>query len=117
MLRHSAQTFTFHVIPGPAGPHALSEGFGTMALVNRTNDVDRAMLIEIRPPNVVGTAVMREFARDRRDAWWHVPAECCVGDMGQANLLQAQVSERRRFAAEEVRCTMDACRTECTFSP
>ena len=76
---------------------AFSDGFGTMALVDKDRPWDRAMILELRPADVVDAAVMREFARDgRKQDWWHVPRECCVGAAGQANLLQAQVS--RGFA-------------------
>ncbi|EIW72088.1 hypothetical protein TREMEDRAFT_26434 [Tremella mesenterica DSM 1558] len=105
MTRFSSQSFSFHLIPAPYPPtptsyvnergtpkHCLWEGFGTLALVNRSQDSDRAMIIEIRPPSVVDSGVLNHFARQSRsEGWWHLPAELCVGDMGQANLLQAQV--------------------------
>ena len=109
MLRYSSQAFTFHLLPGAKPPgtsaasfnhhketptdqtHALWEGFGTLALVNKGQGTDRAMILEVRPPEVVDGNVLREFAKGRRE-WWHLPGELCVGDAGQANLLQAQVS-------------------------
>jgi hypothetical protein len=115
MIRHCAQSFTFHLIPSPGfsshgtevyntlGQHqtsqsgrepsqALHEGFGTLVLTNKNDTLDRAMLVEVRPPGVFGSGVFKKFAKEGRGAgWWHVPAECCVGDAGQANLLQAQV--------------------------
>ncbi|WVF72990.1 hypothetical protein IAT40_007808 [Kwoniella sp. CBS 6097] len=114
MLRYSSQTFTFHLIPAPrpphlhhsssslsydspnhshgSRPHYLWEGFGTMVLVNKSNDVDRAMVLEIRPPSVVDSSAMKEFARGKGgEGWWAFYGETCVGDVGQANLLQAQV--------------------------
>ncbi|WWC64583.1 uncharacterized protein I303_107194 [Kwoniella dejecticola CBS 10117] len=112
MLRYSATTFTFHLIPSPQPPHATSshespsyrqqhasskshylwDGFGTMVLVNRSNDTDRAMILEIRPPSVVDSGVIKEFARGKNgEGWWGFYGETCVGDVGQANLLQAQV--------------------------
>ncbi|OCF38116.1 hypothetical protein I316_00340 [Kwoniella heveanensis BCC8398] len=114
MLRYSSQTFTFHLIPSPRPPHLphsssslsydspdgshgprphyLWEGFGTMVLVNKNNDVDRAMVLEIRPPSVVDSSVVKEFARGKGgEGWWAFYGETCVGDVGQANLLQAQV--------------------------
>ena len=111
MLRYSSSSFTFHLIPGPrpplpnpllddekpnetySGPHALWEGFGTMVLVNKEESTDRATIIEIRPPDVVDERVLKEFARrGTGEGWWHLPGETCVGEAGQANLLQAQVS-------------------------
>jgi hypothetical protein len=42
---------------------------------------------------VVDDRVMKEFGKRSRDeGWWAVPGEMSVGDAGQANLLQAQVS-------------------------
>ena len=65
---------------------------GSLALVNKNNEMDRAMIVEVRPPHIVDGAVMREFAREgRREGWWHLPGTYCVGEQGQANLLQAQV--------------------------
>jgi hypothetical protein len=114
MLRYSSHPFTFHYIPSPnihqqsgtaynttghhqpepgTTSHSLTEGFGTLVLTNKNEPLDRAMIIEVRPMSVVDGGVIREFARQGRgEGWWHVPAECCVGDIGQANLLQAQVS-------------------------
>ena len=99
MLRYSSQSFTFHMIPtsSPApyntsNAHALWDGFGTLALVNKSSETDRAMIIEVRPPSICDGSVMRDFARTgRSEGWWHLPAQFCVGDSGQANLLQAQV--------------------------
>jgi hypothetical protein len=63
-----------------------------MVLVNKDDPSDRAMIIEIRPPDVVDERVLREFSRrGRGDGWWHLPSETCIGEAGQANLLQAQV--------------------------
>ncbi|ORX40581.1 hypothetical protein BD324DRAFT_647505 [Kockovaella imperatae] len=102
MLRFSSQHFSFHLIPTPrppyarnGTPHALWEGYGTLALVNKANELDRAMVLEVRPPSVVDYGVMKEFSRDGRAGgqagWYHVAPQYCVGDAGQANLLQAQV--------------------------
>ncbi|WVR00179.1 hypothetical protein IAU59_007321 [Kwoniella sp. CBS 9459] len=114
MLRYSSQTFSFHLIPSPRPPHLqqssssllydspnvhqtgrphyLWDGFGTMVLVNKNNDVDRAMVLEIRPPSVVDSSVMKEFAKGKGgEGRWAFYGETCVGDVGQANLLQAQV--------------------------
>lgn len=74
---------------GGSGPY-LWEGFGTLVLVSKTDVTDRAMVIEVRPPDVLDAGVMRELAKGRRE-WWHLPTELCAGDVGQANLLQAQV--------------------------
>jgi len=72
----------------------LADGFGTLVLTNKDDSSDRAMIVEVRPIGVVHGSVLREFAREGRgEGWWHVPAECCVGDVGQANLLQAQVCQ------------------------
>jgi hypothetical protein len=74
------------------GKNWLWEGFGTMVLVDKDDPTDRTMIIEVRPPDVVDERVLREFVkRSRGDGWWALPAETCVGDVGQANLLQAQV--------------------------
>lgn len=63
-----------------------------MVLVNKDDPTDRTMIIEVRPPDVVDERVLREFSkRSRGDGWWALPAETCVGEVGQANLLQAQV--------------------------
>ncbi|OCF77290.1 hypothetical protein I204_01277 [Kwoniella mangroviensis CBS 8886] len=107
MLRYSSSTFTFHLIPSPRPPHLphsssppmtrgknhfLWEGFGTMVLVNKNNDIDRAMILEIRPPSVVNSSVMKEFARGKNgEGWWGFHKDTCVGEVGQANVLQAQV--------------------------
>ena len=109
MLRYSSTTFSFHVIPSPrpAATHApqnrindsptcLWDGFGTTVLVNRSNEMDRAMILSIRPPSIVTGNVLREFSRDGRaagrDGWRHLAREFAEGDIGHANLLQAQVS-------------------------
>ena len=101
MLRYSSQRFAFHLIPTPrpshvssSAPHSLWDGFGTLALVNKSNDIDRALIVEVRPPGIVDYGVMKEFARDCRvgpEGWYHVDGSFCVGEIGQANLLQAQV--------------------------
>nr|XP_031861741.1 uncharacterized protein CI109_002974 [Kwoniella shandongensis]KAA5528813.1 hypothetical protein CI109_002974 [Kwoniella shandongensis] len=106
MLRYSSQPFTFHLIPSPRPPslppsshkaHYLWEGFGTMVLVNKNKDVDRSMVIEIRPPSVVDSNVMKEFARGKGDGdWWGFYGDTCIGDVGQANLLQQQNSSYTR---------------------
>ena len=63
-----------------------------MVLVNKDDPTDRTMIIEVRPPDVVDERVLREFTkRSRGEGLWALPAETCVGDVGQANLLQAQV--------------------------
>jgi hypothetical protein len=75
-----------------SGKNWLWEGFGTMVLVNKDDATDRTMIIEVRPPDVVDERVMREFSkRSREEGWWALPAETCIGEVGQANLLQAQV--------------------------
>lgn len=114
MLRHSASSFSFHLIPSPAPPylpprphvgstnsrgrsrtpkdlHALYEGCGTLVSVHKESPGDRTLIIEVRPPSAVTGAVMREFAKPRRE-WWMLPSEVYTGDAGQANLLQSQVS-------------------------
>ncbi|WRT70220.1 uncharacterized protein IL334_007215 [Kwoniella shivajii] len=113
MLRYSSHSFTFHLIPSPrpphlqnsasfplhdssstlrAKPHFLWEGFGTMVLVNKSNDIDRTMVLEIRPPSVLDSGVIKEFARGKNgESWWGFYGDTCIGDIGQANLLQAQV--------------------------
>lgn len=98
MLRYSSQSFTYHLIPSsshapyPTSNHALWDGFGTLALVNKSNELDRAMIIEVRPPSVCDGATLREFAKSGRpEGWWHLPVQYSVGEAGQANLLQAQV--------------------------
>lgn len=84
----------------PLGRHddnatCLREGFGTMVLVNGSQEMDRAMIINVRPPAVVTGNVLREFSRDGRaagwDSWRHLASELAEGDIDQANLLQAQV--------------------------
>ncbi|WWC91712.1 uncharacterized protein L201_006658 [Kwoniella dendrophila CBS 6074] len=113
MLRYTSSTFTFHLIPSPRPPHLqqpqpphlmseppssgskshfLWEGFGTMVLVNKVNDTDRAMILEVRPPSVVDSSVMKEFAKGKNgEGWWGSYSDTCIGEVGQANLLQAQV--------------------------
>lgn len=104
MLRYSSQTFTFHLIPSPRPPplppiptsrskHFLWDGFGSMVLVNKNEDTDRSMLIEIRPPSVLDSSTIKEFAKTRGgEGWWPYDKETWIGDVGQANILQAQVS-------------------------
>lgn len=123
MLRYSSSNFHFHIIPSPrpplptpllddekpnepyAGPLCLWEGFGTMVLVNKDDETDRAMIIEIRPPDVVDDRVLKEFARrSRHEGWWHLPGETCIGEAGQANLLQAQVRLSVWFRTEVPAC-------------
>src|SRR6478736_1181207 len=104
-LRFSSSSFSFHLLPSPrpptasvgwkerpdsTSPHCLWEGFGTLALVSKDDATDRAVILEVRPPEVVDGGVLREFAKSRRE-WWALPSEMSVGDVGQANLLQAQV--------------------------
>ncbi|ODN94770.1 hypothetical protein L198_04914 [Cryptococcus wingfieldii CBS 7118] len=101
MLRYSSQNFTFHLIPSippPShhpphnGKHFLWDGFGSMVLVNKADDTDRSMVIEIRPPSVVDAGVIKEFAKGRGGGeWWAMDREGVLGEVGQANLLQAQV--------------------------
>ena len=111
MLRYSSQSFTFHLIPSSTSApytsqgHALYDGIGTLALVNKLNEHERAMIIEVRPPSVVDGAAMREFAKNgRADGWWHLPAQYCVGEAGQANILQAQVSQSEAFPSHTHPC-------------
>lgn len=122
MLRHAAAPLDFRLIPSPPPPYlqsplpvpgnksrgassrsrtadtdknnskaqyALWEGFGTLVCVHKNDSSDRIMVIEIRPPSVLTTAVLRELVRTRRD--WRSLSEY-QGDIGQANLLQSQVS-------------------------
>ncbi|WVQ74284.1 hypothetical protein IAR50_003881 [Cryptococcus sp. DSM 104548] len=101
MLRYSSQVFTFHLIPSVppptnhmphSGKHFLWDGFGTMVLVNKADDTDRSMVIEIRPPSVVDAGVIKEFAKGRGGGeWWAMIREEVLSEVGQANLLQAQV--------------------------
>ncbi|OXG15964.1 hypothetical protein C361_05410 [Cryptococcus neoformans Tu259-1] len=103
MLRYSSQTFTFHLIPSPRPPplppiptsrskHFLWDGFGSMVLVNKNEGTDRSMLIEIRPPSVLDSSTIKEFAKTRGgEGWWPYDKETWIGDVGQANILQAQV--------------------------
>lgn len=73
-------------------PNCLWEGFGTMVLVNTHNEADRSMIIEVRPPDVVDDRVMREFSKGSKNGrWWFPPGYTFAGEMGRANLLQAQV--------------------------
>lgn len=134
MLRYSSSPFTFHLIPSsppphhnldpndPKSNHVLWDGFGSLALVNKANDVDRALVIEVRPPSIVDSHVMREFAKDgRREGWWHLPGQYSVGEIGQANLLQAQVgrlASKRRLGRTErsTRFTIPAFRIRSTSS-
>lgn len=118
MLRHSSLPFSFHLIPSPPSPesvthttsnsrsgnrsreggHALWEGFGTLVSVHKEDQNDRSLIIEIRPPSVVSGNVMREFGKSRRE-WWMLDMEMSGGgggDVGQANLLQSQVSKACR---------------------
>jgi hypothetical protein len=129
MLRYSSSPFLFHVIPGsrppipsplvidekPQEPYSgknwLWEGFGTMVLVNKDDATDRTMIIEVRPPDVVDERCLREFAkRSRGEGWWALPPETSVGDVGQANLLQAQVC-RHGWVELMSRCTMIVYKT------
>ncbi|ORY33438.1 hypothetical protein BCR39DRAFT_503942 [Naematelia encephala] len=91
-LRYSSQTLSFHLVPSDhRHAHALVDGFGTLVLVNKTNDTDRAMILEVRPPGIMSNDVVRAFARGRNAEWWsHLPGEMSLSDVGQANLLQAQ---------------------------
>ena len=106
MLRFSSTAFSFHLLPGPRPPefattspfssdvsdtHALWEGFGTLALLHNERVTDRGMILEVRPPEIITLNVLKEFTKTRGE-WWHLPGELCTGDIGQANLLQAQVS-------------------------
>lgn len=142
MLRFSSQPFTFHVLPSPRPPHTafspflrdpvgpsasastgpcLWEGFGTLALVSKADETDRAMILQVRRPDVLDSAVIREFAKGRRE-WWHLHGELCLGDVGQANLLQAQVSSQYVLAQASrlmavIRSTTTACRIRFTSSP
>jgi hypothetical protein len=102
MLRYSSSPFLFHVIAGPRPPlpsplledekpdqaqNCLWEGFGTMVLLSNEDSTDRAMIIVVRPPDVVDERTLREFSRrSRGDGWWALPAETTVGEVGQANL-------------------------------
>lgn len=64
-----------------------------MVLVNKNDETDRSMLIEVRPPSVLDSNTINEFAKSReREGWWPYDKGMWIGDIGQANLLQAQVS-------------------------
>lgn len=110
MIRYSSQAFTFHLIPSPRPPrlppsptlgstHFLWDGFGSMVLANKNDETDRSMLIEVRPPRVLDSNTIKEFAKSRgREGWWPYDKGMWIGDIGQANLLQAQVS--REFLSQ-----------------
>ena len=99
------------------GKNWLWEGFGTMVLVNKDDATDRTMIIEVRPPDVVDERVLREFSkRSREGGWWALPAETCIGEVGQANLLQAQVSFCEGDMTDSNRCTMIVYRIMCIIS-
>ncbi|KAJ9104478.1 hypothetical protein QFC21_001974 [Naganishia friedmannii] len=121
MLRYNAQDFGFHVLPaslaarvttGEQGHHhferggrsvdvpaELPDGCGTLVLVNKRVAKDRAMVVIVRPPWLIGSAELKDFARAASNIFW----ELCQLDWrqgsptyletqeGQANLLQAQV--------------------------
>lgn len=98
MLQHASLDYSFHLIPsssatgGGRGKACLFDGIGTMALVHKEEPTNRTLVLEVRPQSIVSDGSMREFAsHGRREGWWHLPAEACVGEIGQANLLQAQV--------------------------
>ncbi|WVR07660.1 hypothetical protein IAU60_004702 [Kwoniella sp. DSM 27419] len=115
MLRYTSRSFSFHLIPSPRPPGShltstsqvqttnglhprgstenyLWEGMGTMVLVNKANHADRTMILEIRPPSIVNSGVIKAFARGSSvREWWPIHGDSCLGDVGQANLLQAQV--------------------------
>ena len=104
MLRHSSQSFRFRVLPSPHlsqnshnvnrhGTPAFHDGIGTLVLMNKADELDRTMILEVRPPSILDSAVMKEFARHgRSEPWYQMEGRYCIGDKGQANLLQAQVS-------------------------
>lgn len=70
-----------------------------MVLVNKNDETDRSMLIEVRPPRVLDSNTIKEFAKSRgREGWWPYDKGMWIGDIGQANLLQAQVS--REFLSQ-----------------
>lgn len=57
------------------------------------------MLIEVRPPSVLDSNTIKEFAKSRgREGWWPYDKGMWIGDIGQANLLQVQVS--REFLSQ-----------------
>lgn len=57
------------------------------------------MLIEIRPPSVLDLNTIKEFAKSRgREGWWPYDKGMWIGAIGQANLLQVQVS--REFLSQ-----------------
>ncbi|WVN90851.1 uncharacterized protein L203_106094 [Cryptococcus depauperatus CBS 7841] len=106
MVRYSSQNYAFklitsprppHLPPAPAGRrsrHFFWDGFGTLVSVNTQTDTDRSMVVEVRPPSVLDSSVIKEFARSQgSDGWWAFDREVWVGDVGQANLLQAQVHD------------------------
>lgn len=70
-----------------------------MVLANKNDETDRSMLIEVRPPRVLDSNTIKEFAKSRgREGWCPYDKGMWIGDIGQANLLQAQVS--REFLSQ-----------------
>lgn len=85
LLRHNAAPFTFHVIPdsvaplrttGSDGVHhfqrsnagkahmtELPDGCGTLVCLNSQEPTDRAMVMLVRPPWLIGAREMRNFAK------------------------------------------------------
>lgn len=91
-----------------------------MVLLSNKDSTDRAMISVVRPPDVVDERTLREFSRrSRGDEWWALPAETTVGEVGQANLLQAQVRSSVRRVDDETltcRCMTNVYRIMCFIS-
>ncbi|KAJ9111380.1 hypothetical protein QFC19_001148 [Naganishia cerealis] len=104
--------FGFHVIPSSLAPRVttgeqghhhferggrsvdapteMPDGCGTLVLVNKRVSNDRALVVIVRPPWLIGTAELKEFAKGALDWRQGSPAYLETRD-GQPNLLQAQV--------------------------
>jgi hypothetical protein len=85
MLRYNAQDFGFHVLPASLAPRVttgaqghhhferggrsadapaeLPDGCGTLVLVNKRVAKDRAMVVIVRPPWLIGSAELKDFAK------------------------------------------------------
>ncbi|KIR81293.1 hypothetical protein I306_01526 [Cryptococcus gattii EJB2] len=82
----------------------------------------------VRPPSVLDSNTINEFAKSRgREGWWPYDKGMWIGDIGQANLLQAQVydscvqNQVYFFAVTNLKYWVfgqfDASYTSCTVGP
>lgn len=85
LLRYNARDFGFHVLPASLAPRVttgeqghhhferggrsidapaeLPDGCGTLVLVNKQVVKDRAMVVLVRPPWLIGSAELKDFAK------------------------------------------------------